>query len=297
MNMRTRNETAAATQVRRLLGVVRIAVGLLFLQHGAEKVWGFANGRVDHNFGTLHGFAGPLEVAGGVLLVLGMFTRTTAFVLCGEMAVAYFLRWAPRGFWPITNGGEESVIFCFVFLWLLTAGSGAWSVDSALAGSSGGQGNQLRQTIASWEGYGRSILRVILAFTLSLHGFRHLFGVFAVTGGRGGVPLALDGLPAVFGALEIAGGLCLLTGLFTRPAALILCVELAAAYVFDAVPRGPWPIRNGGNETLLYFFVFAYFAAAGGGNWSVDYVLGKRKNPSRSGLWSESVRTELKESS
>jgi putative oxidoreductase len=295
--MQSPTKTNPDTRTSQLLSAVRIAVGLLFFQHGAEKLWGFANGRVDHNFGTLHGFAGPLEVAGGLLLVLGMFTRSTAFVLCGEMAVAYFSRWAPRGFWPIANGGEESVLFCFAFLWLVTAGSGPWSVDSALAGSKGEDGNQMRQTIASWEGYGRSILRVILAFTLSLHGFRHLFGFFAATGGRGGVPMALDVLPAIFGALEIAGGLCLLLGLFARPAALILCAELAAAYFYAGLPRGPWPIRNGGNETLLYFFVFAYFAAAGGGTWSVDCLLRKRRTLGRSMFSSESVGTELKESS
>ena len=118
-----------------LLSAVRISVGLIFFQHGAEKIWGFANGRIDHNFLTMHGFAGPLEVAGGALLILGLFTRTTAFILCGEMAVAYFLRWAPRGFWPISNGGEEAVICCFLFLWLVTAGAGPWSVDSLIGQS------------------------------------------------------------------------------------------------------------------------------------------------------------------
>jgi putative oxidoreductase len=99
-----------------LLSVIRIAIGLLFFQHGAEKLWGFAGGRIDRNFGTLHGFAGPLEVVGGALICLGLFMRPCAFLLCGEMAVAYFSRWAPRG-------------FCFVFLWLVTAGAGAWSLD------------------------------------------------------------------------------------------------------------------------------------------------------------------------
>ncbi len=112
-----------------LLSVLRIAIGLLFFQHGAEKLWGFAGGRVDHNFGTLHGFAGPLEIAGGALITMGLFTRATAFILCGEMAVAYFSRWAPRGFWPISNGGEEAVIYCFLYLWLVTAGGGPWSLD------------------------------------------------------------------------------------------------------------------------------------------------------------------------
>jgi putative oxidoreductase len=117
------------TRTSYLLSVLRMAIGLLFFQHGAEKLWGFAHGRIDHKFATLHGFAGPLEVAGGLLIFLGLFTRPAAFILCGEMAVAYFRSWAPRGFWPITNGGEEAVIFCFVYLWLVTAGPGPWSLD------------------------------------------------------------------------------------------------------------------------------------------------------------------------
>ena len=115
-----------------LLSGLRIAIGLLFFQHGAEKIWGFAGGRIDHNFASMHGFAGPLEVIGGAFITLGLCTRTTAFILCGEMAVAYFSRWAPRGFWPISNGGEEAVIFCFVFLWLVTSGPGPWSLDHLL---------------------------------------------------------------------------------------------------------------------------------------------------------------------
>lgn len=120
---------SAAKGTPYFLSLLRMASGLLFFQHGAEKIWGFAGGRIDHNFGTMHGFAGPLEVAGGTLIFLGLFTRTTAFILCGEMAVAYFKSWAPRGFWPINNGGEEAVIFCFIYLWLVTAGPGPWSLD------------------------------------------------------------------------------------------------------------------------------------------------------------------------
>jgi putative oxidoreductase len=121
-------ETAAKWTLY-LRSLLRMAIGLLFFQHGAEKIWGFAGGRIDHNFGTMRGFAGPLEVVGGTLIFLGLFTRTTAFILCGEMAVAYFRSWAPRGFWPINNGGEEAVIFCFIYLWLVTAGPGPWSLD------------------------------------------------------------------------------------------------------------------------------------------------------------------------
>jgi putative oxidoreductase len=116
-----------------LLSVLRIVIGLLFIQHGTEKLWGFPNGRIDHNFLTsMHGFAGLLEFPGGLLLILGLFTRPLAFILCGEMAVAYFHSWAPRGLWPISNGGELAAIYCFLYLWLVTAGAGPWSLDSLI---------------------------------------------------------------------------------------------------------------------------------------------------------------------
>jgi putative oxidoreductase len=183
------------------------------------------------------------------------------------MAVAYFVRWAPHGPLPITNGGELAVIFCFIYLWLVTAGSGAWSLDYLMRRDTLIQKRTAGRTIASWEVYARSVLRVILAFTFSLHGYRGLLGLFPAAAGRpGAVPMALDRLPALAGGLEIF--------------AAALCVELLAAYLYSAAPRGIWPIGNGGEETLLYLLVFLCFAATGGGAWSVDYITGKtRRNP------------------
>ena len=146
-----------------LLSILRIVTGLLFMQHGAEKLWGFAGGRIDHNFPQLHALAGPIELIGGLLITLGLFTRTTAFILCGEMAVAYFRTWAPRGFFPINNGGEEAVIFCYVYLWLVTSGAGPWSIDALLEKRHKAT-KSVRQILSSWEPYARSILRIILAF-------------------------------------------------------------------------------------------------------------------------------------
>jgi putative oxidoreductase len=262
------------------LVVFRVVVGYVFLQPGMEKLWGFQGGRIDHNFGTLHGFAGLLEVPGAILLILGLFTRPTAFILSGEMCVAYFRSWAPRGFWPITNSGEMCVILSFAFLWLVAAGAGPWSLDhliqSRLKSVSG-----LRATVASWEGYVRSILRVILAFTFSLHGYRLMFGLFATPAGRltrqQRIGVAIDSLPHVVGLIIIIGGVLLFLGLFTRLTALILSIGPAIAYVTVAAPRGPWSINNGGQETILYLFLFLYFAAAGAGDWSLDSVLQRKR--------------------
>lgn len=250
----------------RLLSVIRVATGLLFFQHGAEKRWGFGGGQMDHRFLTLHGFAGPLEVVGGTLIAIGLFTRFAAFILCGQMAVAYFDQWAGRGLFPIANGGEEAVIFCFTYLWLVTAGGGAWSLDRRMGGKS-----RVGEVLSGWEPWGRAVMRIVLAFTFTLHGYRHLFGMFPQSAGRAAVmPLAMDKLPAFVGCWEIVGGLLLLFGLFTRFAAGITCVELAAAYLIESVPRGIWPLRNGGNETLVYLAVFLFLAVCGGGALSVD---------------------------
>ena len=260
-----------------LLSIVRLVAGFLFIQHGLEKLWGFAGGRIDRDFSSLHGIAGPIEAVGGLLLMLGLFTRSTAFILCGEMAVAYFHSWAPRGFWPITNGGEGSVIYCDVFLWLVTAGAGPWSLDALIQ-----RGHAKVRKIAACESYARSIMRMILAFTFSLHGYRLFFGLFAVARGgrRGAPPMALDSLPHLVGLVGIVGGALLFLGLFTRVTSVMLCIELAAAYLSSSLMRAPWPIRNGGEEAVLYFFVFLYFAIIGAGAWSLDQLLEKTK-PSR----------------
>ena len=116
------------------ISILRIVLGVLFIQLGMEKLWGFAGGRIDLDFAHAHAWAGPIEFIGGLLLILGLFTRFAAFIVCGEMASAYFMSWAPRGFWPITNGGELSVLYCYLFLWLVFAGAGPWSLDALIFG-------------------------------------------------------------------------------------------------------------------------------------------------------------------
>ncbi|WP_044872951.1 DoxX family protein [Pseudomonas sp. LFM046] len=115
----------------RLLSVLRIITAFLFLQHGTSKLFGFPHVAFfdELSLFSLIGFAGVLEVVGGLLLMLGLFTRPVAFILSGEMAFAYFIGHAPKGLLPLLNGGELAIVFCFVFLYLAAAGGGAWSLD------------------------------------------------------------------------------------------------------------------------------------------------------------------------
>ena len=124
----------------RLLSVMRIVTGFLFMQHGGQKIFGFpAPQRSEFDLFSQVGVAGILELFGGFLIVIGLFTRPTAFLLSGLMAFAYFLAHAGRGFWPILNGGELAAMYCFVFLYLATSGAGSWSVDH-LRDRPGGRG-------------------------------------------------------------------------------------------------------------------------------------------------------------
>lgn len=124
--------TFLAPWTPQLLSVLRIMSGLLLLQHGTTKYLNFPVGPMnDASPLTMSGVAGLLELIGGALLVIGLFTRPVAFVLSGLMAVAYFYAHAPRGFFPILNGGELAALYCFVFLFIAAAGGGAWSVDRA----------------------------------------------------------------------------------------------------------------------------------------------------------------------
>jgi putative oxidoreductase len=116
-----------------LLAALRVVTGLLFLEHGTAKYFKFP--LTDYfkdgvEAFSLMGLAGGLELVGGILIILGLFTRLTAFVLAGEMAVAYFMAHMSQGFFPVNNGGEAAIMFCFVFLYLAAAGAGAFSLDA-----------------------------------------------------------------------------------------------------------------------------------------------------------------------
>jgi putative oxidoreductase len=124
---RTELETVWAP---RALGLLRIVAALLFIAHGTQKLFGFPESPFSPPLLSLMGLAGILETFGGLLLLLGLFTRPVAFVLSGQMAVAYWMAHAPQSAFPVLNGGDAPILFCFVFLYLACAGPGAWSIEA-----------------------------------------------------------------------------------------------------------------------------------------------------------------------
>jgi putative oxidoreductase len=119
-----------------LLSILRIVAAILFMQVGTAKLFAFPAatmpGGGTASLTSLPGVAGILEVFGGLLLLIGLFTRPVAFLLSGEMAFAYFIGHAPRGFWPVLNKGTDAILYAFLWLYLSAAGPGPWSIDARL---------------------------------------------------------------------------------------------------------------------------------------------------------------------
>lgn len=112
------------------LSIVRIVVGLLFLEHGSAKLFGFPmSASAQPAMMSLLWVQGVIELVGGLLLAIGFLTRPVAFILAGDMAVAYFMAHLPKSYLPLLNGGDAAVLYCFIFLLFFVAGPGRWSVD------------------------------------------------------------------------------------------------------------------------------------------------------------------------
>jgi putative oxidoreductase len=128
------NSAALTRYAPLLLGILRIVAGLLFLSHGLVKLFGFPPGAQPgpQPLVTMFGIGGVIELVAGLLIALGLFTRLAAFVASGEMAVAYFMFHASKGFYPAVNGGDAAILYCFLFLYLVAAGPGALALDNLL---------------------------------------------------------------------------------------------------------------------------------------------------------------------
>ena len=111
------------------LNLLRVVAAFLFMCHGAQKLFAVLGRQHAAALGTMMGTAGVLEFYGGALILIGLFTRPVAFILCGEMAYAYWMSHFPRGFWPIQSGGELAALYCFLFLFFCANGGGDFSID------------------------------------------------------------------------------------------------------------------------------------------------------------------------
>jgi putative oxidoreductase len=139
-----------------ILSALRVISGLLFLQHGAQKFLYFPTGMYAGSgwaFGDPGAYAGVVELLAGALIAMGLFTRPAAFLASGTMAFAYFIGHASQGFWPVNNGGDAAILYCFVFLYLVFAGPGPISIDQSLdrCVASHAQRSWRRQQPPSWQ--------------------------------------------------------------------------------------------------------------------------------------------------
>ena len=119
----------------RMLSILRIVTGLLFMEHGLSKIFNFPPQATPRDYALMTlvpGLAGLIEAIGGALLTVGLFTRVAAFIMSGEMAFGYFMAHASRNFFPILNGGDAAILYCFLFLYFAIAGGGEWSLDRVL---------------------------------------------------------------------------------------------------------------------------------------------------------------------
>jgi len=115
-----------------VLSIARLVIGLLFLEHGSSKLFDFPHAAMAQpSMGSLIWFQGVIELVGGALFAVGFLTRPVAFILAGDMAVAYFMAHASKGFYPMLNGGDAAILYCFVFLIYFVAGPGRWAADGA----------------------------------------------------------------------------------------------------------------------------------------------------------------------
>ena len=262
---------AAAKWAPYLLSALRIAVGIVFIRHGMQRLFGFPFGGMDHNFLTLNGIAGPLAFAAGLLIILGIFTRPVAFVLSGMMAVAYFaVPFRESGnFWTLLNEGEAAVFYCFAYLFMSAAGGGVWSLDRLLRRTPSGFAS------AKWTPYTLSVLRMVAGFLYIQHGTEKLFGF---PGGR--IDHKFLTLHGFAGLLELPGGLLMMLGLFTRPVSFILSGQMAVAYWARWAPRGFWRSLIVGEASIYFCFLYLLMSAVGGGPWSLDHRLSRSRKRS-----------------
>jgi putative oxidoreductase len=249
--------------------LLRIVTAGLFWQHGMMKLFGWFGGQAVPTF-SLFWFAGVIEAIAPLLIVVGLFTRPVALLLCGEMAVAYLTQHLPGGFWPIQNQGILALQYCVIFLILTTTGAGAVSIDGILEAKPRGRGRVV-EILDSFYPAALTILRVVTAFLFWQFGARKVLGSFGGRVAQAGTRLWVAGM------METLGAPFILVGALTRVLSFIFAGEMAVAYWTSHFPRGQfWPIQNGGEAAVLFCFIYLFLVTAGAGPYSVDALFSRK---------------------
>ncbi len=250
----------------RILSITRIVVAYLFIQHGTQKLFGYPTNqpRETVELISMLGLAGVLELFGGLAILLGIFTRPVAFILSGQMAVAYFTVHASGGFWPLFNGGDLAMFYSFFFLYLAAAGPGPWSLDHKRGKT------QPAGFLAPYEQHLLGALRIIVAFLFIPHGTEDMIGWPWPANEEPFEGADFSRINGYAHLIEMILGPFILVGLFTRPMAFILSGQMAFAYFLSHQPRAFFQIVNGGEDTTFFAFIFLLFAAVGGGAFALD---------------------------
>ena len=250
-------------------GLARIVFGLLLVRHGLEQVLGYPPAAVDYPPFSLRGALKLITLPGGVLIMLGLFTRP----VCLTISVLYLAYWlveplpasllSGQTLFGARGPSDPLLLTGFFLLFLAASGPGAWNLDRFR------DRGRVSQPDPKWAAYALGALRIVAAFLFIHHGLNK------VTGPNPADPLSLRGLAAF---LELVGGPLLLAGLFTRPLAFLLSGQMAVAYFLSHAPNGFWGSFAGSNQqaAVLNCFLFLMFWAAGPGAWSLDAVWRRR---------------------
>jgi putative oxidoreductase len=282
--MDTLRTTTAPKLSPYLLSLLRISVGIVFIRHGMQLLFGFPFGGMNHDFTTLAGIGGLLGFAGGILVMLGLFTRPVTFFLSGMMAVAFFADVVPKSgtLWTLREG-ESAVFYCFAYLFFSAAGGGVLSLDHLIWRKDGAP-YPFRSP--RWSPYLLSLMRFMIGYMYIQHGTEKLWGYPA-----GRIDHDFLSLHGFAGLLELPGGILMMLGLFVRPAGFILAGQMAVAYWARWAPRGFWRSLIVGEASIYFCFAYLLMSAIGGGPWSLDQILATIRKRRRETLPAELLTT------
>jgi putative oxidoreductase len=253
-----------------MLSITRIVVGFLVLWHGLIKIFGFPEGQLGGAVSvvSLMGLTGLIELIGGALMMLGLFTRPAAAVIFLDMTISYLVLNLPQGFWSIRNDGEAAMLYAVFFLFVATAGAGTLAVDRIFKRGV----SPVAELASPAAGITLAIMRIFVAFMFIQHGMQKYLGAFGSRPDHNWNTIRAWG-----GVMEFYLSPLLAAGLFVRPISFLLSGEMAVAYFTRWASAGPWGSLPRGEASIYFCYVYLFMFTAGGGAWALDNVISRKR--------------------